>query len=256
MALLEMSKINAKSPSQKRSWASPVGYVLSKRRRRRRAMQVFTIFLLIWSASALAHAQMYAGILGGVSSLSGDARSIVSSNSIAFSSYDPKNGGDISVLFGKHFSDYFSAQVSYTWNENDLSLTAGSSGTGTQQAYQQSRSSSQQSVLGNVLVYFRPRKSRLRPYLSAGTGFMHFASRQESLQQVLGSPILPPQRFSANEIVLNVPVGIDVNLGKGWAFRYTFSETISRNPISDRLSPAGQHTFKNFQNLFGFVRRF
>jgi hypothetical protein len=219
-------------------------------------MQFFAIVLLSWNAPGVAHAQMYAGILGGISSLSGDARSIVSSDSIAFSSYDPKNGGDISVFFGKHFSDYFSGQVSYTWNENDLSLTAGSSGTGTQQAYQQSRSSSQQSVLGNALVYFRPRNSRLRPYLSAGTGFMHFASRQESLQQVLGSPTLPPQQFSANVIVLNVPVGIDVNLGKGWAFRYTFSETISRNPISDRLSPAGQHTFKNFQNLFGFVRRF
>jgi len=219
-------------------------------------MQVFAIVLLIWNAPAQAHAQRYAGILGGVSSLSGDARSIVSSDSIAFSSYDPKNGGDVSVLFGKHFSDYFSGQVSYTWNENELSLNAGSSGSGVQQAYQQSRSSSQQSVLGNLLVYFRQRKSRLRPYLSAGTGFMHFASRQENLQQALGVPILPPQQFSANVIVLNVPVGIDVNLGKGWAFRYTFSETLSGNPISDRLSPPGLHTFKNFQNLFGFVRRF
>ena len=219
-------------------------------------MQVFAIVLLSWNAPALAHAQLYAGVLGGVSSLSGDAGSIVSSDSIAFSSYDPKNGGDVSVLFGKHFSDYFSAQVSYTWNENELSLTDGNSGAGAQQAYQQTRSSSQQSLLGNALVYFRPRNSRLRPYLSAGTGFMHFASRQESLQQALGAPTLPPRQFSANVIVLNVPVGIDVNLGKAWAFRYTFSETISRNPISDRLSPPGQHTFKNFQNLFGVVRRF
>jgi hypothetical protein len=219
-------------------------------------MQVFAIVLVSWNVPALAHAQLYAGILGGVSSLSGDAGSIVSSDSIAFSSYDPKNGGDVSVLLGKHFSDYLSAQVSYTWNENELIMNAGSSGSGVQQAYQQTRSSSQQSLLGNVLVYFRQRKSRLRPYLSAGTGFMHFASRQESVQQILGAPTLPPRRFSANVIVLNVPVGIDLNLGKGWAFRYTFSETISRNPISDRLSPPGQHTFKNFQNLFGFVRRF
>jgi hypothetical protein len=67
---------------------------------------------------------------------------------------------------------------------------------------------------------------------------------------------LPQQRFSSNAIVLNVPVGMDVNLGKGWAFRYTFSETISKNPISDRLSPPGQNSLKNFQNLFGFIRRF
>src|SRR5215472_3035159 len=219
MALLEMSKIDTKSPSQKRSWSPRLGYAASRRRRHRRAMQVFAIALLSWNAPALAHAQLYAGILGGVSSLSGDARLIVSSDSTTFSSYDPKNGGDVSVLFGKHLSDYFSAQVSYSWNENELSLNAASSGGGLQQAYQQTRSSSQRSGLGNVLVYFRQRKSRLRPYLSVGTGFMHFASKQESLQDVLGSPALPPQQFSASVIVLNVPVGIDVNMGKGWAFR-------------------------------------
>ncbi len=225
-------------------------------KRHRRALQVFAIVLLSWNVPTLAHAQLYAGILGGVSSLSGDTRSIVNSGSIAFSSYDPKNGGDLSVLFGKHFSDYFSAQASYIWNENELSLSSAHSGGGAQQAYQETRSSSQQTVIGNVLVYFRARNSRLRPYLSVGTGFVHFASKQESLQQVLEEPALPPQHFSTNAIVLNVPVGIDVNLGKGWAFRYTFSETISKNPIDDRLSPAGQHSFKNFQNLFGFVRRF
>jgi outer membrane protein with beta-barrel domain len=221
-----------------------------------KAFQILSIVLLGWCAPTPARAQIYAGILGGVSSLSGDARSIVSASSTAFSSYDPKNGGDVSVLLGKHFSDYLSAQTSYTWNENELSLSAGTSGNGSQQAYQETRSSSQQTMLGNVLVYFRARNSRLRPYLSVGTGFVHFASTCESLPQVLGAPTLLPRHFASNLIVLNVPVGMDVNLGRGWAFRYTFSETISSNPISDHLSPSGQHSFKNFQNLFGFVRRF
>ena len=57
-------------------------------------------------------------------------------------------------------------------------------------------------------------------------------------------------------IALNVPVGIDAALGRGWAFRYTFSETISGNPIDDHLSPSGRHSFKNFLNLFGFIKRF
>lgn len=222
----------------------------------RSAQWVFALLVLGWLPTVRAQAQLYVGVLGGVSSLSGDARSVVSSGSTSFWSYDPKNGGDFSVLFGKHFSDYFSAQASYTWNENELSLSAGSSGAGTDQAYQETRSSSQQTVLGNLLVYFRARNSRLRPYLSVGTGLVHFASTEENIRQVLGAPILPPRSFSANRVVLNVPVGMDVDLGKGWAFRYTFSETISSNPISDRLSPSGQHSFKNFQNLFGFVRRF
>ena len=162
----------------------------------------------------------------------------------------------MSVLFGKHLSNYFSAQASYIWNENDLSLSSGISVNGTSDGYQETRTSSQQTLIGIVLVYFRARNSRLRPYLSVGTGFLHFTSTQQRVQQVMGTPTLPPRQFSSNHVVLNVPVGMDVNLGKGWAFRYTFSETISSNPISDRISPPGQHTFKNFQNLFGFIRRF
>jgi len=83
-----------------------------------------------------------------------------------------------------------------------------------------------------------------------------FASSRVRLEEVLGTPGLPPQHFSANMLLLHVPVGIDVKLGKGWTFRYTFSETLSKNPISDRLSPPGQHSLKNFQNLFGFIRQF
>jgi hypothetical protein len=137
-----------------------------------------------------------------------------------------------------------------------LTLTAAAFNNGIQDGYQETRNNTQQSVVADVLVYFRKRDSRLRPYLSVGTGLVHFASSQERLDQVLGSPDLPPQRFSSNMIALHVPVGIDVNLGKGWAFRYTFSETLSKNPISDRLSPPGQHSLKNFQNLFGIIRRF
>ena len=164
--------------------------------------------------------------------------------------------GPAKSLVGKHFSDYFSAQANYIWNGNALTLTSATLTGGTQTAYEERRNSFQQSVIGDLLVYFRARDSRFRPYLSVGTGFVHFASSQESLEQVLGNPNPPPQRFSANMAVLHIPVGIDVKLGKGWALRYTFSETLSKNPIDDRLSPPGQQRLMNFQNLFGFIRRF
>lgn len=256
MALLGMSNLETKSPAQKRKWTEAAGIFWLGETEAGWFLRILTLLALSCASSAPAHAQLYAGVLGGVSSLSGDAHSIVTSGAVAFSSYDPANGGDLSILFGKHFSDYFSAQASYTWNENHLSLTSGNATTGMPTGYQETRTSSQQTLLGNVLVYFRARDSRLRPYLSVGTGFMRFASTQEWVQQTLGSPTLPPRHFSSDLVVLNVPVGMDVNLGKGWAFRYTFSETISTNPISERLSPPAQHTFKNFQNLFGFVRRF
>jgi hypothetical protein len=217
---------------------------------------VVVVLFSSWWLTPLALGQLYAGALGGVATLSGDARSLLSSNSTAFSSYDPKNGGAVEVLVGKHFSDYFAVQGNFIWNGNRLTLTSAAFNNGAQQGYQETRRSSHQSVIGDLLVYFRNRDSRLRPYLSIGTGLVHFASSQERIDQALGTPALPPQRFSANMIALHVPVGIDVRLKKGWAFRYTFSETLSHNPISDRLSPAGQHRLMNFQNLFGFVKRF
>jgi len=131
-----------------------------------------------------AQAQFYGGVLGGVSTISGDARSLLSPSSTAFSSYDPKNGGAVEILVGRHFSDYFSLQANYIWNRNPLTLTAAAFNNGIQDGYQETRNSTQQSVVADVLVYFRNRDSRLRPYLSVGTGLVHFASSQERLDQV------------------------------------------------------------------------
>ena len=222
-------------------------------------LRMLPIVVIVFFGSYCAmpvQAQFYAGVLGGVSTLSGDARSLLGPSATSYSSYDPKNGGAVDVLAGRHFSDYFTLQANYIWNRNRLSLTSVAFNNGAQEGYQETRRSSQQSVIADILVYFRKRDSRLRPYLSVGTGLVHFTSSQERLNQVLGNPTLPPQRFSSNMIALHVPVGMDVYLGKGWAFRYTFSETLSKNPISGRLSPPGQHSLKNFQNLFGFIKRF
>jgi hypothetical protein len=222
-------------------------------------MQLRTLLIpviLFFGCVFRAQAQFYAGALGGVSTISGDARSLLSPSSTAFSSYNPKNGGALQVLVGRHCSDYFTLQANYIWNRNALTLTAAAFNNGIQDGYQETRNSTQHSVIADVLVYFRKRDSRLRPYLSVGTGVVHFASSVDRIEQILGTPVLPPQNFSSNMLALHVPVGMDVKLGKGWAFRYTFSETLSKNPVSDRLSPPGQHSLKNFQNLFGIIRQF
>jgi hypothetical protein len=49
---------------------------------------------------------------------------------------------------------------------------------------------------------------------------------------------------------------MDFALRAGWSFRYSFSETIRNNPISEQLSPMGQRNLANFQNLFGILKRF
>ena len=223
----------------------------------RRTTTVIALVLVVGLCWAIpVHGQLYVGVLGGVSSLSGDARSTFISSASAFSSYDPKNGGAFELLAGKHLSDYFTVQGNYIRNANKLTLSSGSFLNNEQQGYVATRSSSQDTLIAAVLVYFRNRDSRLRPYLSVGTGLVHLSSSEGHLEQSVGTPMLPPRNFSANVIGLHVPVGIDVNVGKGWAFRYTFSETISKNPIVDRLTPSPQHAFKNFLNLFGFIKQF
>jgi hypothetical protein len=211
---------------------------------------------LLAALPATAQRRNYGGVLAGVSTLSADARSLFEPPSSAFSLYDPKNGLALSVFAGRDLSEYVSLQGNYIWNRNQLALTSGASVNDSLTEYEELRSSSQQSVLADVLVYFRSRESRFRPYLSVGTGLVHFSSTEERVTKSIGAPVLPPRSFSANLVALHVPVGIDVKIGKGWMVRYAFSETLSQNPISERLSPPGQHRLMNFQNLFGIVRRF
>src|SRR3989442_4414997 len=42
-------------------------------------------------------------------------------------------------------------------------------------------------------------------------------------------------------------VGIDVAVGGGWRVVYTFSESISGNPLSAQVSPLGQSNLANFR---------
>ncbi len=198
----------------------------------------------------------YFGALGGVATLSGDGRFILSGTSSQTSLYKPENGGALNLFGGWDFSQYASLQANYIWNRNDLTLVSTAFGPAGASDYQQIRTSQQSSAITDLLVYMRKRSSGVRPYLSGGTGAVWLSSSAQQLVTATGSPPIPPQHFSDVNIGLRVAVGMDVRLAGGWWFRYSFSETISSNPISDELSPPGQRMLKNFQNLFGLVRRF
>jgi hypothetical protein len=188
-----------------------------------------------------AQPQPYAGVLGGISTLSADARSVVTGSGASASSYKPVNGAVVNAFGGVHFNDYLSLQGNYTWNRNDLELFAirnpGDS-------YEQRRGSSQHSAGVDLLVYFRDRRSWVRPFLSAGPAVVRFKSNSTT------------DSFSSVKPSLRVGVGIDARIAPGWAFRYSFLEAMQANPISRRLSPPGDRRLANFQNLFGIVRLF
>ena len=196
----------------------------------------------------------YAGILGGLATLSADARSQLTAQGLNASLYKPENGSALNVFAGLHVAQYLSLQANYVWNRNDLTLSSTSSASSL--FYEEQRKSSQHALIFDLLIYFRRRDSRLRPYLSAGTGIAHLSSTEQRIVAVSGTPTLPPLRFSSTRPVLRVAVGMDIAITHHLAARYSFSETLRHNDISAHLSPPGQRGLANFQNLFGIGFRF
>lgn len=196
----------------------------------------------------------YVGVIGGISTLSADAGARASGSGLSLSAYAPQNGRALNIFAGFHLHNYFSVQANYIWNQNDLVLSSTSSSSST--FYQQARTSSQQAAVFDFLIYFRRRASRVRPYLGTGGGVMHLASTATSVLRSNGILALPPASFSGTRPVFRSHVGIDIRLASRLDFRYSFSESLNKNDISQHLSPPAPRRLANFQNLFGFVFRF
>lgn len=219
-----------------------------------RFILVVTLECVCFQLATLAQVTPFAGALGGVATLSADARSLPTSQGLNVSLYKPENGPALNLIAGVHLNQYLSLQANYAWNWNDLTLSSTSSGSSS--FYEEQRRSSQEAFILDFLVYFRRLDSRLRPYLSVGTGVVHFASTQRQLTALRGTPVLPQARFSSTQPAIRAAVGMDVALTCRLTLRYSFGETIRHNDISAQLSPPGERVLANFQNLFGLVVRF
>jgi hypothetical protein len=221
-------------------------------------MKVGSILVLITLISpSLLFAQqtgkrlIYAGAAGGLATLSGDGSADVTPSAASTSLLDPKNGPAGEVFAGIHLFKYVSFQADYVWNRNNVFLVSTSSDSGASDYFREPESVTQNAFLANVLVYFRNRKSRVRPYLSEGVGAVLIHSRLTGGGIVTGSPALPPASADHASIALRTLVGIDVRLQGRWSFRYTFGETLTRNALGSQVSPALQRVPKNFRSLFG-----
>ena len=221
---------------------------------------VIVMTLLLWmGAESIGFAQnsrpVYAGGLFGVSTLSADGRSIVTPPQARVSLYKPENGPAVNAFAGVHLHRYLSVQGNYVWNRNDVALLSSVVTPSGGAFYEQGRGSAQHALVADVLLYFRSLDSRVRPYLSAGIGLVRFSSKRIRNELTTGLEA-PTGTIRATEAGLRVAVGIDMAMSDRWSFRYSFSETISRNPISAQLTPRGERGLANFQNLFGVVRKF
>lgn len=197
--------------------------------------------------------RIFAGGLFGVSTLSADGAASTTSAGAALSMYKPENGAAIDLFGGIHLHEYFSVQANWVWNRNDLTLFAASTLDGA--FYEQRRRSRQHAVVFDGLLYFRERRSAFRPYLGTGLAIVRFSS--DITENVSAEGIAPPAVDAAStSVALRSHVGIDIRLAPRLSFRYSFSETIGRNPISRTLTPEAQRRLANFQNLFGMLWRF
>jgi hypothetical protein len=118
-----------------------------------------------------------------MATLSAGGRSVVSQTTSQVSSYKPENGPALNLFFGRHLGNYVSVQGNFVWNANDLSFVSNSILPQGASFYSETRRSSQTSMVGDVLVFFRERRSLLRPHLSTGVGIIHLQSSQQKLVQ-------------------------------------------------------------------------
>lgn len=215
--------------------------------------------ILVWMAAAPALAQpegrLYAGGLFGISALSADGRSVVMPPAAEVSLYRPENGAALNAFVGLHVHRFLSLQANYVGNTNDLTLLSSIAAPAGGAFSEQERPSAQHAFVADALLYFRNLESGVRPYLSTGLAVLRFASDHPSRTLTQGLPA-PADDISSTRLGLRVAVGIDLAMTARWSFRYSFSETISSNPVSDQIRPRGERVLMNFQNLWGIVRRF
>lgn len=158
------------------------------------------------------------------------------------------------VFAGRHFSEYVSLQATFGGNRNDLALTSIRIADGMETSYEQVRQIAMYTFLVEAMVYVRNRSSRIRPYLSAGPGIARSSSNPVSA--VTRGPAVPPGAATSRDLAFRAAVGMDVRLRPNIWFRYSFGETIQKNPVSRLLSPRGTRNLASFQNLFGFFWQF
>jgi hypothetical protein len=222
---------------------------------RRIATALFALLAAGPPAAAQEQRRTFVGGLFGVSTLQADGRSVTSASGAALSLYKPENGLALNLFAGRHLARYFSIQANWMWNRNDVTLVSSVTTPQGGGFYEQQRGTRQMVLVADALIYFRRLDSRVRPYLGTGLAVLRFNS--DTIARSSAQGLSPPDGdLRSTRIGLRSHVGIDIGLSSAVSFRYSFSETISSNPISPSLTPPGERRLANFQNLFGLLARF
>ncbi|MEO7649759.1 MAG: hypothetical protein ABIZ80_04775, partial [Bryobacteraceae bacterium] len=124
--------------------------------------------LIASTVTASGQPKYFAGAGPGMAILSSASGVSVSAASASVSNYGPRLGPLLHIFGGWHAWEYVSLQAAWSANRNGLTFSSSVPGSG---FYQQRRSSSQKNVGADALVYFRERRSIVRPFLSVGFNY-------------------------------------------------------------------------------------
>ena len=105
--------------------------------------------------------------------------------------YTPENGPALNLFVGLHLSDCVTVQANYVWNRNEVALTSVRANDAGPAFYEQPRTASQHALVGDLLAYFRERRSAVRPYLSVGLGVVRLETTDAG-QSRAGNATPPP----------------------------------------------------------------
>lgn len=216
-------------------------------------VQALGLLTLLTLTCAIAQpSRFFVGGGPGVAVLSGGSGAVVGPAAASISNYEPKIGAQAHVFGGWNPWEYISLQGAWSFNRNALTFNS----TAANGFYRQERKSSQQNAGADLMLYFRERKSFVRPFLSAGVNYMWFKSTPTEVVAASG-PLLPPPMYSDRAFGFRVAAGTDLVHRNGWGFRYAFMEHLQqRNVIGLRLTPRAPGQLMNFQHLFGIIKYF
>ncbi len=149
------------------------------------------------------------------------------------------HGGEVGVYGGDDTYRYFGGEVRYLYGFGDLQASSGNTTV--------NFSRSTHIITGNILGYFRPTESKVRPFISFGGGAEEVnGTGMESAAQPLGNFVaLTHTRQLLG--VGDIGVGIKIGLSKRLRFRVEAHDYLGSSP-SQVLAPAPGASIGGFMN--------
>jgi hypothetical protein len=193
-------------------------------------------------AAGVAHAQEWeVGAIGGY----GFAPNLTVKSPAGSASSGFENGGVIGAFGGGDTYNYWSGEARYLYRYGDAKLSSG----GTTADF----GSHTHIINGDILAHFRPRESRIRPFIAFGGGIKVLVGTGiESASQPLGK-FAALTKTHESVPVGDVGVGVKINVAKSVRIRLEVQDFIGPTPDKVIAPAPGASTSGIMNDIIGTV---